>query len=541
MKEKVYISGHRNPDTDSICAALAYADLKNKISDYEAVPIRLGNINRETQFVLDYFGVDQPIFMDTIKSEVRDLKLDSPFILSPDTSCAKALEFMQEKNVNVFAVDSEEKLMGIVSLSNITKNYMDVWNDKVLRISNTPFENIVRVLSGETVYMPEKIRELNSMRVFAMSLPHALKIIEEGDVVITGNRTDVHELCDKKISILIISGGGEIDDELLAAAKANGVALIKTQFNTFMGSRLLPQAVPIEAVMAKENLVTFGLDDFVDEVTAKMSETRFRSYPVLDAKGKVVASISRYHLISTEKKKLILVDHNERNQSIHDIQDATIIEVIDHHRVANINTEAPIYFRNMPVGSTCTIIASIYGEKGISPSKEIAGLLCSGIISDTLLFKSPTATNIDRIMLDRMAKIAEINPEDYAKAMFKAGTSLEGKRPTDLLNEDVKEFTIEGHKMHIGQVMTMDMDSLEKIKAQLLVAMEDRRKADGDDLNIFILTDILKENSKILVVGDQGEKIAKAFGQELKENEFDAPGVLSRKKQVVPVVGKALA
>ena len=541
MGDKVYIFGHRNPDTDAICAAISYADLKNKIEDYEAIPVRLGELNRETQFVLDYFKVPVPMFKDTIKAEVKDIKLDSAFILSPETSCAKALELMQSSNVNMFAVDSNERLVGIVSLSNITKNYMDVWDDKMLKNSSTPFENIVQVIAGDVLNMPKKIRELKSMRVFAMNLDCALEIIEEGDVVIAGNRTDLAEVCEKKIAILILTGGGILTDELKQAAIDNGVAIIKTEFNSFMASRLLPQAVPISYVMTKDNLISFKLDDYIDDVKAKMSETRFRSYPVLDNKGKIVGSISRYHLIAAEKKKIILVDHNERNQSIPDISDARIIEVVDHHRIANINTEGPIYFRNMPVGSTCTIIASIYAEKGITPSREIAGLICSGIISDTLLFRSPTSTTMDRMMLDRMAKIADIDPEKYAFEMFKAGTSLKGKSPDDLLNGDVKEFTIEGYKMHIGQVMTMDMDSLEKIKGDLLLKMEERRVRENEDFYIFILTDILKEFSQILVVGDGADRIARGFGAEIKNGSFDAPGVLSRKKQVVPVVGEALA
>ena len=308
-----------------------------------------------------------------------------------------------------------------------------------------------------------------------------------------------------------------------------------------MAARLLPQAVPISHVMTTNELVYFHKDDFVEDVKAIMGKTRYRTYPVVDHKNRVVGSISRYHLISNQKKKLILVDHNEKSQSIPDIEYADIKEIIDHHRVANVSTTGPVYFRNEPVGSTCTIISKIFFEHGIRPTRKIAGILCAAIISDTLLFKSPTTTELDKIMLERMSTIAGIDPEKFAMEMFKAGTSLENVKPQDLLKADVKLFTIEDERVRVGQAFTMDLDNLASIKKQLIDKMEEMRKDYKEDVFVFALTDIFKETSKIIVVGKFEQPIAAAFEADLEDNSFMAPGVLSRKKQIIPKLTQAIS
>lgn len=543
MREEVFITGHRNPDSDSICSAIAYAELKNKRGEYDAIPIRLGELNQETKFILKYFGVEAPLYKDTIKPQVGDLALDSAYSVSKEISLNKALNLIQDNNINsLIVVDEEETLIGIVSLSNITKSYMDIWDDGILGRSNTTLENIVEVLSAELIHRPENTRNFGNISVYAMEAGDVEEKIHEGDIVIVGNRTEAqNDAIKRNISVLIITGGEKPVDDTIELAKEHGVALISTEFNSYMTARLLPQSIPVSYVMTTEDLVYFHEDEYVEYVKDIMGKSRYRSYPIVDHQNKVVGSISRYHLISNKKKQLILVDHNEKNQSIPDLEVAEIKEIIDHHRVANISTTGPIYFRNEPVGSTATIVSRIYLEHGIRPSKKIAGILSAAIISDTLLFRSPTTTETDKIMLDRMSKIAGIDVDKFSMEMFKAGTSLENKKPEDLLTSDVKLFTIENEKVRIGQTFTMDLENIEFIKKPLIERMEEMRNDYEEDIFVFVLTDIFEETSEILVSGKYAQEIASAFGGEIVNNSFIAPGVLSRKKQVVPKVTQAIS
>lgn len=543
MKEEVFITGHRNPDSDSICSALAYAELKNKRGECNAIPIRLGELNQETKFILNYFGLEPPMYKDTIKPQVGDLSIDTAYSVSKDISLNKALNLIQNNNISsLIVVDENETLIGIVSLSNITKSYMDIWDDGILGRSKTTIDNIIEVLSAELIYEPEKIRNFENISVYAMEVGDVEETIHEGDIVIVGNRPEAQkDAIQRDISVLIITGGGKADEEALELAKKHGVNIISTEFNSYMTARLLPQSVPVSYVMTTEDLVYFHKDDYVEYVKVIMGKSRYRAYPIIDHKNRVVGSISRYHLISNRRKQLILVDHNEKNQSIPDIEVAEIKEIIDHHRVANISTTGPIYFRNEPVGSTSTIISRIYFEHGIRPSKKIAGILSAAIISDTLLFRSPTTTDTDRRMLDRMSKIAGIDIDKFAMEMFKAGTSLENKKPEDLLTSDVKLFTIEDEKVRIGQAFTMDLDNIGFIKKPLIERMEEMRKDYQEDLFVFILTDIFEERSEIIVSGKHSKAIADAFDGEVTDHSFIAPGVLSRKKQVVPRITQAIS
>lgn len=542
-KETVYITGHKNPDSDSICAAIAYADLKNRRGKVEAIPIRQGELNRETQFILDYFGVDVPILKTTMKPQISDIQYDLPYKISGETTMNKALSIIQnESNSSLQVVNENEELIGIVSLSNLTEGYMDIWDDNVLARSNTTIENVVEVLRGEIIYISENPRPLSGrMTVYAMSPENVEDMITENDIVIVGNRDDaIRDAIEKGVSVLILTVGTELSEQNLHLAKENNVTILTTELDTFLAARLLPLSVPVNYVMTKENLVSFQSDEYIDDIKTIMTNTRYRSYPILDERNKVIGSIARYHLISNKKKSLILVDHNERNQSVSDIEYAEIDEIIDHHRVANVSTTQPVFFRNEPVGSTSTIIAGMFFESGMSPSREIAGILAAAIISDTLLLRSPTSTDEDRRILERVSKIADINPEEFAEKMFKAGTSLEGKKPSDLLHEDMKEFNIEGEKIRIAQVFTMDLDSLENMLEDLKEQTKAEMIKDGIVTYVVVFTDILKEMSEILVIGEFGNEIANSFGQKLSNDSFSAPGILSRKKQVVPKITEAI-
>lgn len=538
MKEKIYITGHRNPDSDSICAAIAYAKYKQSLG-LDAVPIRLGEINQETRFILDYFDVEEPMYVETVRQSVEDIDFDKVNAISSDNSIRMALNIMRDNNINSLPViDGEEKLIGVITLSDLFSNYLEVWDNRVLGKAQTTVDNILDTLKGKSIAIPENAKSIDGkISILAMEPDSIKKYLEGNDIVICGNIAEIHEFAvGNDISMMIVTGDGEPSQKIIEQAKEKGITIISTPYDTFTTSRLIMQSIPVRYSMTSDNLVLFTPEDLVDDVKEHMSKTRFRNYPVVDHDKRVIGLISRYHLISSAKKKMILVDHNERSQSADGLEDAEILEIIDHHRVADVFTGQPIYFRNEPVGSTSTIIASIYFENGRRPTKKIAGILSAAIISDTLLMKSPTATPRDKRMLERLADIAGIEIESFAMDMFKAGTTLTGRTPQELLNQDFKSFAIKDSIVGISQVYTMDPDSLSGMKEDILLMMEQLSKENGYSDYVFVLTDIFKEASEMMVAGPNKELIAKAFGAEIIDNTFYAPGVLSRKKQIVPPI-----
>ena len=543
MKDTIYITGHKNPDSDSICAAIAYSEYKNGTGSVEAVPIRLGEINQETRFILDYFGITEPHYVETVRQSVEDINFDRVAPISSDISLRMALNIMKNNNVNSLpVVDDEERLIGVVTISDIIENYIDVWDYRILGKSETTIDNILETLTGNLITIPENPKPLiGKIHVLAMEPETIKQYLEGNDIVICGNRKDIHEFAvENNVSLIILTGDGYTEEEIIQMAKDNRVTIISTPYDTFTTSRLITQSIPVKHTMTSDNLVMFSLDDLVDDVKVQMSQTRFRSYPVIDHDRKVIGLISRYHLISSAKKKVILVDHNERSQSVDGLEESEILEIIDHHRVADVFTGSPIYFRNEPVGSTSTIIASIYFENGRRPPKRIAGMLAAAIISDTLLMKSPTSTATDKRILERLAVIADMDIEKFAMEMFKAGTTLTGRSPHDLLKQDFKSFIIQDERIGISQVYTMDPESLRDRRAEILELMEKVSKENGYSIYIFMLTDIFNESSEMIVVGEYKDLVAKAFDRELKDNSFYAPGVLSRKKQIVPPITNML-
>ena len=537
MKDIIYVTGHKNPDSDSICAAYAYAEFKNKIGDVETVACRLGNPNQETQYILDYFNAEAPRLLKTVKLKVEDLQFDNISPVSPEISLKTAWSIMRDKNIKTLPVaDENDHLLGVLAVSNLTSCYMDIWDNRILAKSNTTLDNIIDTLSAKVSYVNEKVTHFPGKIVVTAMQPDTMSgHIDEGDIAIVGDREEAQAALIKlNISLMIVTGGYAPSEKIVSLAKEHGVTIIVTQHDSFTASRLIVQSIPVGYVMVKENIVSFTTDDLVDDIKGIMTETRFRSYPVLDQNGRVVGTVSRYHLISNHKKKVIQVDHNERGQSVDGLEDAEVLEIIDHHRVADIQTNNPIYFRNEPVGSTSTIVAKCFFESGIRPSRKAAGLLCGAIISDTLLFRSPTCTPQDQYICKKLAEIADINIEEFAKEMFKAGTSLKGKTVEQIFNSDFKPFTIEDTKVGIAQVNTMDIEGFMPLKEEMLNYMDQKAKEAGLDMVMLLLTDILNEGSEILVTGNKPEIVEKAFNVTLKDKGAFLPGVLSRKKQVVP-------
>lgn len=544
MKDIIYVTGHKNPDSDSICAAFSYAEFKNKTGNIPAVPVRLGNVNQETQYILDYFGVEAPQLLKTVKLKVEDLEFDRITPVSPDISLKTAWNIMRNKNIKTLPVaDENDHLLGVLAISNLTSCYMDIWDNRILAKSNTSIENIIDTLSAKEIYVDSKRKTFPGKIAVTAMKPESMKdYIEAGDIAIVGDREEVQNaLLDLNISLMIITGSHTPSSKITEKAKKANISVITTPHDSFTTSRLIVQSIPVGYVMIKDKLVTFSTNDLVEDVKKVMIETRYRSYPVIAENGKVIGAVSRYHLISNYKKKIIQVDHNERSQSVDGLEDAEILEIIDHHRVADIQTSGPLYFRSEPIGSTSTIVGKCFFENGIRPSKQAAGLLCGAIISDTLLFRSPTCTPQDKNICLRLAEIAGIDVEKFAKEMFKAGTSLKGKTVEQIFNQDFKPFTMEDTRVGIAQVNTMDIEGFMPLKEEMLTYMNTKAKEAKLDTVLLLLTDILNEGSQILVAGDRPEIIEKAFNITLKDNTAFLDKVLSRKKQVVPPITAAVA
>ncbi len=544
MSDLVYVSGHRNPDSDSICSAIAYANLLNELGRYNAIPVKLGEISKETEFILNQFQVEAPILLKTVKQKVEDLDYDKVTVFSKELTLKTAWDLMKQQNLKSAPIlDDHGSLLGLLSTSNIIEGYMDDWNSEILKEAKTPIENIIDTLEAHVLYLDHELRIIQGeVHIAAMTAEEASKRIKKNDVVIVGGDRDeaIKHMIEAQVSLIVLTGLLHISDELLKECQENNISVISTPFNTFMTSQQIIQSIPVEYVMQKGGLTTFSTDDTVDYVKEVMSETRYRSYPVVDLLGRVVGSISRFQVLNGMRKKVIQVDHNERGQSIPGIEDAEILEIIDHHRVADIQTIGPVYFRGEPVGSTATIVAKCYMETGVEISKGMAGIMLGAIISDTLLFKSPTCTPTDTKIAKELARISETDIKSFGLDMFKAGTSLVGKSISDIFHQDYKKFSFGDLTVGIAQVNTMDIEGFMPYKADMLDYMAGIANDNRMEFVLLLLTDVINATSEILVAGPRPDYVSKAFNIELVESQASLPGVISRKKQVVPVVTEVL-
>lgn len=541
MEDIIFITGHKNPDSDSICSAIAYAEFKRKMG-INAQAARLGELNRETEFILDHFKIPTPVMLTTVKTQICDLDIDKVIPVSPDVTIKTAWLLMRKNNVKTLPViDENERLIGLVTLSNITSKYMDTLENNIIAASKATLRNIVETLNAKM--MTGNFEDFNTTGkvIIAAMAPDQMKpYVEHGDIVIAGNRKDSQlSAIDFGSNCLIITGGCEVDKEVLKKAKEANTVILVTTYDTFTTARLINQSIPVKYVMTDKNLIAFNIDDFVDEIRDKMLQTRYRNYPVVDDNYKIKGFVSRYHLISQNKKKVILVDHNEVAQSVAGISEAEVLEIVDHHRVGDIQTGKPIFFRNEPVGSTATIIANMYFENGIRPSRDIAGMMCAAIISDTLKFKSPTSTYVDKMTVERLAEISNLDIEEFSTNMFKAGTTLSGKTPEEIFYQDFKDYNLGKYKIGISQVNTMDTENMAALKNGLIDFMTCACSSKNYDLLVIMLTDLIKEGSELLYVGDAKELVSKAFNADTQDCCIFLKDVVSRKKQVVPPLSSA--
>jgi len=540
MKDLVYVSGHRNPDSDSICSAIGYAFLMNTIDRYCAVPVRLGEINRETEFILKYFNVEIPTLLKSVKQKVEDLEYDKATVFSKELTLKTAWSLMKQQNLKSAPIlDDHGHLLGLLSTSNMIEGYMEKWDSSILRDANTPIENVIDTIEAKVLYLKDNMTTIEGdIHIAAMRGEEAKKRIKKGDVVIVGGDRDdaVTSLIEAQVSLIILTGSLMVGEEMLNTLKEQNISVISTAYNTYMTSQQIVQSIPIEYVMQKDALCTFTTDDTLDDVKQMMSETRYRSYPVLDLNNRCVGSISRFALLSGLKKKVIQVDHNERGQSIPGIEEAEILEIIDHHRVADIQTIGPVYFRGEPLGSTASIVTKCFEEQGVEIPKDIAGLLLGAIISDTLLFKSPTCTPVDKKIAQKLGNIAEVNIEEFAMEMFKAGTSLIGKTVSEIFNQDYKKFSFGDTAVGVAQVNSMDIEGFMSYKEEMLSYMDEVAETFNLEFTLLLLTDIINGNSEIFVGGPRFELVAEAFSIQLRDRQATLPGIISRKKQVVPAI-----
>ncbi|MDD8048870.1 MAG: putative manganese-dependent inorganic diphosphatase [Thomasclavelia sp.] len=545
MKDTVYVSGHRNPDTDSICSAIGYSYLMNKINRYNAVPVRLGEVNRETEFVLKQFKVESPILLKTVQQKVEDLNYDKVTVFSKELTLKTAWYLLKEQNLKSAPIlDESGQLLGLLSTSNIVEGYMNEWDSNALKLARTPVENVVDTLEADIIYLEKDYREIEGeVHIAAMRGEEAKKRIKKGDIVIVGGDRDdaIDSLIESKPAMIILTGSLNVDDKYLKEIKDNHISVISTSYNTYKTSQAIIQALPVEAIMQKGNIISFTIDDTVEHIKEVMADTRYRGYPVMDLSGRCVGSISRFALLKGMRKKVILVDHNERGQSIPGIEEADILEVVDHHRVADIQTVGPLLFRSEPVGCTATIVNECFEEQDIEMPREIAGILLGAIISDTLLFKSPTCTDKDRKAAKKLAKIANVDIETFGMDMFKAGTSLVGKTVEEIFNQDLKKFNFGDDAVGVAQVNSMDIEGFIPYKKDMLEYMDQFSKENNLDFSLLLLTDIINSNSEIFVAGPRPELVERAFDVKLNDSQGTLKGVISRKKQVVPAITNVMS
>ena len=543
-KRTVCVIGHKNPDTDSICAAISYTYLKKQLEKpdggYQYVACRAGSVSAETQFVLDYFNVPQPLFIENIGTRVKDLEIRRTPGVDAKISVKDAWNLMNTQNVFTLPItDAESHLQGLITINDIAKSYMDENDSAIVSVARTPYRNIMETLDAEMVVGDPEASFTEGKVVIAAANPDVMEnYINPHDMVILGNRYE-----SQLMSILAGAGcivvclGAPVSKTIQHMAKEKGTTILVTPLDTYTVARLINQSMPIDFFMKSDNLITFHLGDFTDQIKEIMSKKRYRDFPVLDKRGAYIGTISRRNLLNARKRALILVDHNEVSQAVDNVENAEILEILDHHKIGTLQTINPVFFRNQPVGSTSTIVYEMYRENNVEIPKTIAGLLASAILSDTLIFRSPTCTMMDRMAAEHLAKIAGIEPEEYARKMFRAGSDLKNRTPEEIFYTDFKTFEVNEETIGIGQITSMDEEELSDIRDRIKPFIEKAYEQHGLSLAFFMLTNIIDESTTMICYGKHAQELLEsAFGVTVEDHIAKMPGIVSRKKQVVPVI-----
>ena len=544
-QEKIFVIGHKNPDTDSICSAIAYADIKNRTSQkVKYIPKRAGQINEETEYVLNRFGMQPPGYLSNIGTQIKDMDIRMSPEADKSMSLKNAWDLMMEKSIVSLPIrDREGQLEGLITIGDIAKTYMDTTDSYLLSRAKTQYRRIAETIAGTVVEGNEHGYFTKGKVLVGTANPEMLKAyIEPDDLIIMGDREEDHlQAIAQNVSCIIVGMGIEVSEKVIKLAHEREIAIIMSPYDTFTIARLINQSIPVRYIMKTDNLVTFNTEDFTDDIQNEMIKHRHRAFPVINKKGKCIGTISRRNFLDMHRKKVALVDHNEKDQAVDNIDKAEIVEIIDHHKLGSLETMVPISFRNQPVGCTATILYEMYGEQKLEISPSIAGLLCAAIISDTLMFRSPTCTLSDKMAAGALALIAGINIEQFAKEMFKAGSNLKDKSPEEIFYQDYKKFIAEDEiNFGVGQISSMDSDELAEIKERLVPFMVSECGRHGVTRVFFMLTNIIEESTELLYYGEGSEDMARiAFHMEPEDGVFDLKGVVSRKKQLIPALMEA--
>ena len=550
--KKTLVLGHRNPDTDSICSAICYAGFKHQLTGENYEPCRAGNVNPETQYVLDYFKLKAPRLVENVKTQVKDIEIRKTKGVSRGISLKNAWGLMQENNVVTLPCVTEEGLLeGVITIGDITKSYMNLYDSSIISKACTKYANILDTLEGSMVVGDSEAYFDRGKVLIAAANPDLMEnYIEKHDLVILASRYE-SQLCaiEMEAGCIIVCEGAGVSLTIRKLAQERGCAVITTPYDTYTTARLINQSMPISYFMTKENIIEFSEEDYLDDIREIMASKRHRDFPILDSDGKYIGMISRRNLLGAKGKSIILVDHNEKSQAVEGMESADIREIIDHHRLGTVETMSPVFFRNQPLGCTATIIYQMYQENHIEIDKTTAGLLCSAIISDTLLFRSPTCTPIDKAAGLALAQIAGLDIEKYAIDMFSAGSNLKGKSDGDIFYQDFKRFTVGNSVFGIGQITSLNAVELKDLRTRMSAYTEKEREQHEIDMMFFMLTNILTESTDLICTGQGAEQlIANAF--HVKDEDMEnvsgqtgivkLPGVVSRKKQLAPQIMMAL-
>ena len=535
-EKKVFVIGHKNPDTDSICSAIAYAALKNKTDDGVFVPKRAGEVNNETKYVLDFFDVATPEFIGHVGTQVKDVEIKPTPSLDEGISLKNAWNKMRDLRESTMPIVNDGVLEGIISVKDIATANMDIYETRILAISHTKYTNVLDAIDG-TMIVGDSEEEITKGKILiGAANPDLLEnYVEDGDMLLTGNRFE-NQLCgiEMNAGCIVVCTGAPISKTIQKLAKENNCKIISTPHDTLMVARLISQSAPVRYFMKKDHLITFSREDFISDIRDTLAKIRHRDFPVLGRDGKYCGMLSRRSLLNMDNKKIILVDHNEKGQAVDGIDEAEVLEIIDHHRLGSMETALPVFFRNQPVGCTGTIIYELYQENNVEVDKKIAGLLCSAIISDTLMFRSPTCTPKDKKAAEELAKIAGVEIQEHAEKMFRAGSSLADKTPEEIFYQDFKKFSGNDKNFGAGQISSMDKTELEQLRPKIAAYMEGAVK-EGEML-FFLLTNILTESSDLVFAGEGAKELVETAFGEPEENWVHVPGLVSRKKQFVPSV-----
>ena len=541
----IKVIGHRNPDTDSICAAIAYSRLKNKLDpENPCKPCRAGLLNRETEFVLDHFQVPAPELYTDVSPQLRDVDIRPVPGVDGEMTVRRAWANMRDQEIDTLCVvDEGRNLKGLITVKDIATANMEVPDISILAESRTSYQNVVDTLDGTVLVGDIEGRYVEgSIRIGSGSAEHMERTITKGDLVIVGNRSDSQlAAIEMDAGCIVVCSGSKVSKVICMLAAEKGCIVISTPNNTYVSGQMISQATPIRHYMVQKNLLTFNLNSSVDSVTKVMASVRFRYFPVLDDEGRYVGVVSRRNLMNLHKKQLILVDHNERSQAVDGIDQAEVLEIIDHHRIGSLETEGPVYFRNVPVGCTCTIIYQLYRETGVEIEDTTAGLMLSAILSDTLMFRSPTCTPADEKAARALAQQLGLDLERYADAMFEAGGDVSGKTAEEVFNADYKIFNSKNIRFGIGQGSYMSEKNRRASQALIAPYLETALKNQDLDFIFYMFTDVVHSTTELMMVGRGADVLVeKAFQAKVKNGMAILPGVVSRKKQMVPALINAI-